>query len=40
MKLTLEDQPVTIDLDDRHFPLARLWKGATEDGDDRLPGLA
>ena len=32
MQLTLESQAVEVQLDDPRFPLARVWKGETEDG--------
>ena len=32
MKLTLEPQAVEVPLEDPRFPLARVYKGVTEDG--------
>jgi hypothetical protein len=32
MKLILQPQKVEVALSDPHYPLARVWKGVTDDG--------
>ncbi len=40
MKLTLESQAVEVPLSDPRFPLARVWKGVTDDGREIMALIA
>lgn len=40
MKLTLESQAVEVALADPRFPLARVWKGVTDDGREIMALIA